>query len=110
MKEKIASISLILFNCHHYHRIIFCTFKFVGVLHSGYDNRETIHEEYEVLCEGRPCSLKYLVAKKIRDRLKNVQMIHKRKYSTKVKNAISNIERLVAPILHKVNITMYNKL
>ena len=71
-------------------------------MHSGYDNREIICEEYEVLCEDRPCTLKYLVAKKIRDRLKDVEIIHRKKYSTKVQNAISNIERTFAPICRKV--------
>ena len=76
------------------------------MLHSGYDNREIICEEYEVLCEDRPCTLKYLVAKKIRDRLKDVEIIHRKKYSTKVQNAISNIERTFAPICRKVIITL----
>ena len=75
-------------------------------MHSGYDNREIICEEYEVLCEDRPCTLKYLVAKKIRDRLKDVEIIHRKKYSTKVQNAISNIERTFAPICRKVLITL----
>ena len=77
--------------------------NFTGVLHTGYDNRETVREEYEVLCEDRPCTLKYLVAKKIRDRLKKVEMIHRKKYSTRVQNALSNIERLLAPICRKVS-------
>ena len=50
--------------------------------------------------------MKYLVAKKIRDRLKDVEIIHRKKYSTKVQNAISNIERTFAPICRKVIITL----
>ena len=71
-------------------------------MHCGYDNRETIRNEYEVLCEDRPCALKYLVAKKIRDLLKNIETLRRKKYSTKMHNAFFNIERVLAPICRKV--------
>ena len=80
---------------------------FLGVLHSGYDNRETIRSEYEVLCEDKPCSLKYLVAKKIRDRLREVEKINRRRYATKVQNAMSNLERLFTPMCRKVSKLQY---
>ena len=31
-----------------------------GVLHCGYDNRETVKENYEVLCKNSPCTLRYV--------------------------------------------------
>lgn len=77
-------------------------FNILGVLHSGYDNRETIRSEYEVLCEDKPCSLKYLVSKKIRDRLREVEKANRKKYATKVQNAMSNLERLFMPMCRKV--------
>lgn len=38
-----------------------------GVIHTGYDLWETVLQEYEVLCEDQPCSLRYLASKAIRD-------------------------------------------
>jgi hypothetical protein len=40
-----------------------------GAIHVGYDNKESVKEDYEVLCEDQPCSLRYLASKKIRDQV-----------------------------------------
>jgi hypothetical protein len=34
-----------------------------GAIHVGYDNKESVKEDYEVLCEDQPCSLRYLVSR-----------------------------------------------
>ena len=73
-----------------------------GVLHTGYDNREVIREEYEVLCEDRPCSLKYLVAKKLRDYLKALEEVQSKKCATKLNNVLLSIDRLVSFLSRKV--------
>ena len=74
------------------------------MLHTGYDNRELIREDYEVLCEDRPCSLKYLAAKKIRDRLKELELARSKKcVLTKLNNVLLSIEQLFAAVTRKVS-------
>ena len=74
------------------------------MLHTGYDNRELIREDYEVLCEDRPCSLKYLAAKKIRDRLKELELARSKKcVLTKLNNVLLGIEQLFAAVTRKVS-------
>ena len=78
-------------------------FQCAGVLHTGYDNREVIREEYEVLCEDRPCSLKYLVAKSVRDRLKDLELKQSKRCTTKLNKVILSIEQFFAALCRKVN-------
>lgn len=73
-----------------------------GMIHSGYDNREIVKDDYEVLCHNQPCSLKYLSAKKIRDIVRKRDRLYNAKYSTRISNALFNIEKLFLSMLRKV--------
>jgi hypothetical protein len=73
-----------------------------GVIHAGYENRDAVKEDYEVLCANTPCSLRYLAAKKIRDNVRASERIRNAKYSTKISNVIFSLERLLFTVLRKV--------
>lgn len=73
-----------------------------GSIHIGYETRETIRDDYEVLCEDFPCSLKYLAAKKIRDIVRKRDKMHNAKYSTKIANVVLVLERLFFVVRRKV--------
>eukprot|EP00094_Tigriopus_californicus_P011100 TCALIF_10711-PA protein Name:"Protein of unknown function" AED:0.12 eAED:0.14 QI:0/0/0/0.33/1/1/3/0/293 len=72
-----------------------------GMIHSGYDNREIVKDDYEVLCHNQPCSLKYLAAKKIRDIVRKRDRLYNAKYSTRISNALFNIEKIFLSMLRK---------
>jgi len=59
-------------------------------------------EEYEVLCDDQPSSLKYLASKKIRDLIRKHEMIINSKCTTKIINILIAIEKVFASIVRKV--------
>ena len=73
-----------------------------GVIHVGYDNKESVKEEYEVLCEDQPCSLRYLASKKIRDQIFERERFLNSRYSTKIVNMLLAVEKVFASIIRKV--------
>ena len=73
-----------------------------GVIHVGYDNKESVKEDYEVLCEDQPCSLRYLASKKIRDQIFERERFLNSRYSTKIVNMLLAVEKVFASIIRKV--------
>ena len=73
-----------------------------GAIHVGYDNKESVNEDYEVLCEDQPCSLRYLCSKKIRDTIRERERIMNSRCTTKIINMLLAVEKVFASIIRKV--------
>lgn len=67
-----------------------------------------LQDEYEVLCDDQPSSLKYLASKKIRDLIRRHDQITNAKYSTKIINFLIAIEKALASIVRKVSKNYFN--
>ena len=66
-----------------------------GGLHCNYDSRDSLQEDYDVLCKNTPCSLTYLAGRVVRKLVREKEREHNAKYSTRLTNAVLALERLV---------------